>query len=230
MKRSKWSGNRVVVGHGTAWAACVALAACGVDTDGLFSGTDDAGGVAPFGAVVDAQAGVDASRDASRGSDATAHDGDSRDSGLAVSDASVPADGPVRPPPPPPPPRDASVADVGADVGISSPCDADGDGHRALGCGGDDCCDLDPDVYPRTTTRWWPGAIRFGGYDHDCVGMVYLRYGQVACSVAGQACGGEGFATLPVCGMTGSFQSCNLASGFCAPDFTSGYPRIQECR
>jgi len=67
-------------------------------------------------------------------------------------------------------PRDTG-ADPGSDTGLSSPLDADGDGH-----GADDCDDGDPSV--------WPGApeIWSDGIDQDCDGTD--RTHEAACAAA----------------------------------------------
>lgn len=51
------------------------------------------------------------------------------------------------------------VLDAGADA---DPCDADGDGHRAAACGGDECDDANKDVRPGVCD----------GDDNDCDGTA----------------------------------------------------------
>lgn len=43
---------------------------------------------------------------------------------------------------------DDEAADQTVQLGATSSCDADGDGHLSLACGGDDCDDKDPNKYP----------------------------------------------------------------------------------
>src|SRR5262245_25795680 len=46
-----------------------------------------------------------------------------------------------------PPPGDSGNPPLGGS-GPADGCDADGDGHRALSCGGGDCDDTDPAFHP----------------------------------------------------------------------------------
>jgi hypothetical protein len=60
-------------------------------------------------------------------------------------------------------PNDATSDDSPSPDGAS--CDADGDGHMAMSCGGDDCDDNNPDAYP--------GAVEScDGIDENCDGRA----------------------------------------------------------
>ena len=52
-----------------------------------------------------------------------------------------------------------------ANVADCATCDADGDGHDALACGGDDCDDEDANAYTGNTEDWTDGI------DNDCDGI-----------------------------------------------------------
>ena len=56
-------------------------------------------------------------------------------------------------------------ADAPGDVPPDGDCDRDGDGHRALACGGDDCDDTRGDVHPGAP-EWCDGV------DGDCDGVA----------------------------------------------------------
>ncbi len=192
----------------------ICVSGCGVDTNGLFDdGARDAGATGPF------NDGVDAGGNVESGTRPYTPPDETRDAAVTA-DATTPGapGGGV----------DAS-ADAKPEAGPLNACDADGDGHKSFACGGDDCCDLDSNVYPRSSPGWFDGVNRCGRYDYDCDGMVYLRFSSVQCSVINDVCGGEGFVTTPVCGATGSWEACTRASGACAPDPATAYPAIQEC-
>ena len=61
--------------------------------------------------------------------------------------------------------------DIGADEFVPECWDADGDGYRDVRCGGDDCDDGDPLVYP-----WYPESYKIDncadGKDNDCDGLT----------------------------------------------------------
>ncbi|MBO6936830.1 MAG: hypothetical protein JJ863_17805 [Deltaproteobacteria bacterium] len=59
---------------------------------------------------------------------------------------------------------DNERADCFTDCGFAP--DADGDGHPAIGCGGDDCDDADPNRYPGNT------EVCDDGHDEDCDPMT----------------------------------------------------------
>lgn len=104
------------------------------------------------------------------GLDATDRDTDDEGDATAepVDDASSPADvqdGPTPdaalPPDTTPDPR----PDTGPGPSPGDPCDRDGDGYQAVSCGGNDCDDTNPSVFP--------GAPESCDYvDQDCDGVI----------------------------------------------------------
>lgn len=63
---------------------------------------------------------------------------------------------------------DARDEDDGDEAGHDvDPCDQDGDGFISIGCGGDDCCDIDPDVFPGQT-EWFDSPNACGSWDYNC--------------------------------------------------------------
>lgn len=54
--------------------------------------------------------------------------------------------------------------EAGHDV---DPCDQDGDGFVSVGCGGTDCCDIDPDAFPGQT-EWFESPNACGSWDYNC--------------------------------------------------------------
>ncbi|MSP54108.1 MAG: hypothetical protein EXR69_00640 [Myxococcales bacterium] len=58
----------------------------------------------------------------------------------------------------------AEVAAAWAVTDLCAGCDADGDGHSGVFCGGDDCDDAAPDAYPGAEEIWYDGI------DEDCGG------------------------------------------------------------
>ena len=97
---------------------------------------------------------------------------------------------------------DADAADSG-DAG----CDADGDGVRARGCGGSDCCDADPEAFPGQQ-RFFARPTLCGDFDYDCSGAPEPEFGGAACERRVFRCDGDGFATATACGMMGDFVRC----------------------
>jgi hypothetical protein len=114
-------------------------------------------------------------------------------------------------------PPTSGTAGTSATAGTAgaTTCDADHDGHKAQGpCGGDDCDDTDPDVFPKQP-KYFPtrsmGQAKVG-YDYNCDGkleqeqqapVVCLGVNLTACPTD------EGFlGSLPACGDTGRWGKC----------------------
>jgi hypothetical protein len=118
---------------------------------------------------------------------------------------------------------DSSYSDSG------DPCDLDQDGFRATGaCGGNDCCDYDSRSNPSETTFYaTPDAC--GSFDYNCDNQLEEQFPTASnCQVSGFTCSGEGFdKTVPACGASGTFDSCNYFVVTCS---TSQAPRDQPCR
>ena len=123
------------------------------------------------------------------------------------------------------PGADASFPDAAAD-----PCDQDGDGHKAMGltCGGDDCCDADPKVYPGQTA-YFATPTACGGYDYDCDGVTMAQYGLANCQSSVLSCSGDGFNQITACGVEASFSVC-ASSGLLSPCTASVGTLTQACR
>lgn len=115
------------------------------------------------------------------------------------------------------------------DGGVS--CDRDGDGYLAAACGGDDCCDIDPEVHPnQDPSEWWSIASACGRYEHNCQSGLEHRYPQAACAWVNGACVGSGtFGNVP-CGVEALWQSCIPQGSTCAPDPFSQVTVVQQCR
>lgn len=113
---------------------------------------------------------------------------------------------------------------------FTDPCDADCDGHlRAdpVACpGGDDCCDVDADVFPGQT-GWFKVNNACNNFDFDCSGKEEQRIGQgskcTGCNFL-DCCNTPGFEnTPPACGVSGPTTGCKA---FCQETDTSEY---QQC-
>ena len=113
---------------------------------------------------------------------------------------------------------DTQGRDASKDAKDPSECDKDGDGHKAKGkCGGDDCDDEDPDVYPGQTA-FFDVKNKRGNFDYDCDGQETPDPKQnIALN-----CGGmnvmnceekkEGFLDgMPKCGESGPWGTCTTA-------------------
>jgi len=115
-------------------------------------------------------------------------------------------------------PRDATL-DARPDA---DPCDMDGDGYRSVLCGGMDCDDTAPLVFPNEPV-FYPGPTHVGGieYDYDCNGRPDPFYSSIVCS--GLGLGGlctnppPAFLgqTAPACGQVGRFGHCRVSGLSC---------------
>ncbi|HSQ67931.1 MAG TPA: hypothetical protein VLM85_32195 [Polyangiaceae bacterium] len=120
----------------------------------------------------------------------------------------------------------ADAADAAADAAGDSPdpCDKDGDGYKALSCGGNDCNDDDPRVNPGAGFRTdVPDSGPIPG-DWNCDGTVELQYVTVTCGAT--SCNAQGFDAPTSCGTTGQFVVC---TGVLCPAVDAG-TRTQGCR
>lgn len=175
----------------------------------------DAGAASDFGAAASDARPVGTAADG-----AAAENEDETGGGDTASDAVAanPADGA-------PSSGDASSPDASGD-----PCDQDGDGHRAMGptCGGDDCCDADPNVYPGQTA-YFTTPTACGGYDYDCDGVATPQYGLASCQSSVLSCSGDGFNQVTACGVEAPFSVC-ASSGLLSPCTASVGTLTQACR
>jgi hypothetical protein len=124
----------------------------------------------------------------------------------------------------------STAADALAQDAATDPCDQDGDGHKAMGltCGGDDCCDGDPNVYPGQTT-YFATPTACGGYDYDCDGIATTQYGLASCQSSVLSCSGDGFNQITACGVEASFSVC-ASSALLSPCTASVGTLTQACR
>jgi hypothetical protein len=156
-------------------------------------------------------------------------------------DAGVVLDSALPPPPPrvdpasPSGPIDASAeaappidANDANDANAVDPCDRDGDGHRATGaCGGDDCCDQDPVVFPGQQ-NFFASVSACGTFDYDCDGKPSPRFERAACHVTSFQCIGDGFGGDVQCGEDADFFTCDFAGLLCVGK--KGKKVVQLCR
>lgn len=130
-----------------------------------------------------------------------------------------------------PPGGDAAIGDAGIDApDAKDPCDEDGDGHRRIDCGGDDCDDDDKRTHPDAGfVSDFAAAPRFG--DWNCNGVLELRY-KTNASCAGPdevLCGlRDGFVGAPDCGVAAPYINCSLSGGACG--ILTNPTRTQGCR
>jgi hypothetical protein len=151
------------------------------------------------------------------------------DSGIAIVD-SAPSVNPPRLDPASPagptvdgwfPQQDAALPpapDASIDASAADPCDRDHDGHRAVGgiCGGDDCCDFDPIVFPGQT-NFFAAANACGNFDFDCDGKQASQLDRAGCHIANFQCVGDGFGDDTKCGDEADFFTCDFAGLLCLP-------------
>jgi hypothetical protein len=192
-------------------AALAAFAvACTLQANGLSA----SGEIAP--GRIDAGATPSSHDDAAAGSDPEPQDAAIADDSAAPTDASTTSDAPVSVTP------DASSADGG------SPCDMDGDGHRAKGgvCNGDDCCDLDPHAFAGQTS-FFPTPDACGSFDYDCDGKESPEFDVVNCKLGFFSCNGDGFKSSASCGAAAAFEACNFAWTTCSQQESL---KTQGCR
>ncbi|MEI7893770.1 MAG: hypothetical protein WCI05_11795 [Myxococcales bacterium] len=125
--------------------------------------------------------------------------------------------------------EDVTEADATLDVmdAAEEPpsCDLDRDGHPAWSCGGDDCCDQDPSVFPGQTA-YFEVQSACKSFDYDCNGMEVPETPVVACALDWFQCTGSGFVSSTLCGVEATYRVCKYAVLSCA---TSEEPRRQRC-
>src|ERR1700722_179787 len=117
---------------------------------------------------------------------------------------------------------DSSTPMHDASFDSGDPCDVDGDGYRAISCGGNDCCDIDPAANPGVSAaQWFPSPDQCGNYNHRCgpiameypVNLVCSGTGLLGCSPTGLAYTGD-----PGCGMTAELSECKGSGALaCSP-------------
>jgi hypothetical protein len=109
----------------------------------------------------------------------------------------------------------AGGAGAGGGSGGSGGCpDADGDMATSAACGGPDCDDGDPSVFPGQTMYFASPSSALGTFDYDCDGSIardpaqlFDGTGNVQC--IGVACQlAEGFAADAECGGLGEHYQC----------------------
>ena len=126
-------------------------------------------------------------------------------------------------------PDAAPARDAAPDAPRGDVCDQDDDGVRAASCGGSDCCDTDPRVYPRDSDEFFTTPSRCGDYRYACGRRVRRQFEVVRCRWE-SGCVGDGFVREVECGESGTFVACRLARGRCSPDTSSAVSRVQGCR
>lgn len=212
---------------GTALASALA-GGCGLDSEGVtfdvieehdVPAEEDAGRDAGGGGAKDAGPGKDASTDAGDAGPDDAEADAPEDAEVDGGDEGGVPDGGD---------PDAGDPDTGPEPCTpgADPCDLDCDGFVAKSCGGDDCCDYDPDTHPGQTAFFSERNL-CGNYDYDCDGNEQKRWGKGGCQLVWGSCNETvGFSgTVPECGKAGIFiHDCSWACG----DQTRA--QDQECR
>jgi hypothetical protein len=117
---------------------------------------------------------------------------------------------------------DASSKDAEIDARTDSgtDCDQDKDGYKAKGgaCGGNDCCDTDPNAHPGQT-MFFTNADACGSYDYNCDGTIETEIStMITCTGLGvTGCsGGPGFTGDPACGTSAPYNQCQGSGLGCA--------------
>jgi hypothetical protein len=117
-------------------------------------------------------------------------------------------------------------------------CDCDGDHFHAEGttCGGNDCDDHDPLVYPGEPTYYPTRAKNPAiGFDYDCSGQPDpdpALNQTVNCGLIGLPCAAnEGYLqqTPPACGMPGPWGKCMQQNLSCVNDVIDA-ARVMTCK
>lgn len=189
-------------------------------SDGGKDASPDSGGTVTD-AGADADDGSDGSSDA--GDDADA--GDDTDAGDDAStddpDASDGSDSGTLP--------DAGEPDAsGPCVVGTDPCDMDCDGDLSIACGGDDCCDTDPNVFVGQT-EFFEAKSACGSFDYNCDGAEEKELG------LGKACSRptwENRCDAPKIGFKGTIPECGKPGikfvGCTGRTFTGGCGSVEE--
>ncbi len=204
---------RVAFAPLTALVTVAALAiapACGFPTLSY----EDEGG-ASSGGMGDGSSHADGSG-GDGGSDGTSS-ADGEPGGDAASDVSTSGDSPT----------DAASQDSAAmpDAGCVSPCDCDNDTYMAMSCGGNDCCDTDPNAHPGQTS-FFPSEDDCHSYDYNCDTMQEMEWGAFSCAPGVTGC-------TPTSGFVGGVPGCGVPeqwTGMCKNMITSCQPGDDESR
>ncbi len=119
-------------------------------------------------------------------------------------------------------------AGSGSTTSTGMSCDADDDAYLAMtdGCGGTDCDDTDPTVFPGQTV-FFPTATAAGSFDYDCDGVEQPLYPS-QCSCPGEVL--LGAAGAVACGEIGVRHPCVVGTGMCAPGAPLATDLVQPCR
>jgi hypothetical protein len=109
--------------------------------------------------------------------------------------------------------------DAGGDGSID--CDHDHDGYisNSAQCGGNDCCDTDPNAHPGQTD-FFPSADGCMSFDYNCDGTVETEWGAFSCMPGVTGC-------TPTSGFVGGVPGCGVSeqwTGTCKNMITSCQP------
>jgi hypothetical protein len=109
--------------------------------------------------------------------------------------------------------------DAGGDGSID--CDHDHDGYisNSAQCGGNDCCDTDPNAHPGQTD-FFPSADGCMSFDYNCDGTLETEWGAFSCTPGVTGC-------TPTSGFVGGVPGCGVAeqwTGTCKNMVTSCQP------